>query len=138
MNVPMMFYSDFQGEHECKEIVESIDYASILCKMAGVEMHPDRMIDGQVPAFFGGDKKKEYAIAQSIFPNEPYSIGIFNEQNKFYLVTENNTANDCRIDFSKTKYMLVDKEDKSIEDEATVRKYLDMTSEMIQDFNLYN
>lgn len=137
MNIPIMFYCDWQGEHECKEIVESIDYCSILCKLAGVDMNSEKAVDGQVPVFLGGDRKKEYAVSQSIFPLKPYVVSIFNENQKFYLETENNSGNDCRIDFSKFNYVLVDKEDKVIQDEEMVRKNLCIISELIKDFNMY-
>lgn len=137
MRIPMMFYCDWQGGNVCDEIVETIDYMSILSNLAGVEISSGGKIDGQLPKFFGGNNKKEYAVSQSIFPNKPYVASIFTEEHKFYLETVNPSSSDLRIDFSKLNYFLYDLEDKKLEDEEAVQSYLKILDDLIEDFKLY-
>jgi hypothetical protein len=137
MRVPFMFYCDWQGERECNEIIESIDYMNIISKLSGVSLDSGDVKDGQLPYFFGGDKKKEYAVSQSIFPNKPYVASIFTEEQKFYLESVNKSGSDLRIDFSQLKYALWDKEDKNIIDAGAVQRYLDILKNLISDFDMH-
>jgi hypothetical protein len=132
-----MFYCDWQGERECNEIIESIDYMNIISKLSGVSLDSGDVKDGQLPYFFGGDKKKEYAVSQSIFPNKPYVASIFTEEQKFYLESVNKSGSDLRIDFSQLKYALWDKEDKNIIDAGAVQRYLDILKNLISDFDMH-
>ena len=117
MKVPLMFYCDYKKKGICDEIIESIDFLDIMCKLCGIEK-TSNSTDGSLPQFFGGEKEKEYALAQSIYQGAPYYAGIFCKDHNFYLQTKYPTTWDCRIDFSEVIYKLTDKKGNEIVDEA--------------------
>lgn len=137
MKVPLMFYCDFEKKGICDEIIESIDYIDILCKLCGIEKASYRT-DGNLPVFFGGKKEREFALAQSIFQGAPYYAGIFCKNHNFYLQTKYPTTWDCRIDFSEVMYKLTDKNGNEIADETEglSEKYWMLIKKEIEEFDL--
>lgn len=137
MKVPLMFYGDFDKNGVCHEIIESVDYLDILCKLCGIEKIPS-VTDGHLPVFFGGQEEKEFALAQSIYQNAPYYAGIFSRDHNFYLQTVYPTTWDCRIDFSEVVCRLTDKNGMDLKDEKgkLTEKYCKIIKKEIEEFDL--
>lgn len=137
MKVPLMFYCDYEKKGICDDIIESIDYIDILCRLCGIEKKTDST-DGSLPRFFGGEKEKQYALAQSIYQGAPYYAGIYCKDHNFYLQTKYSTTWDCRIDFSEVIYKLTDKNGNEIEDAngKLSEKYWTLIKKEIEEFDL--
>lgn len=108
----------------CEELISTCDYVPILCKLAGIPLkHED--IDGNLPVFFGGSRKREYAITESIHPGDAYQAAIVSDDYKFYYTSEGVVEYDGRFEPGKFSCRLTDKEGNEYTDEACV-KYLDV------------
>ena len=100
-----------------------MDYAHILCKLAGISDKRSKN-DGNLPKFFGG-KEKEYAISQSMFPDRNYEAAIFGKTYKFYLKSKYLVGKDVRVSLEDCSYYIVDVDDKPIEDERNFGRLFD-------------
>ena len=108
----------------CEELISTCDYVPILCKLAGIPLkHED--IDGNLPVFFGGSRKREYAITESIHPGDAYQAAIVSDDYKFYYTSEGVVEYDGRFEPGKFSCRLTDNEGNEYTDEACV-KYLDV------------
>lgn len=74
--VAFMFRGGHVKEAFCNELISTVDYSTILCKLCGVEMNHEN-IDGRLPKQFGGVNEREYVIAESIHPKDCYYASVY-------------------------------------------------------------
>ena len=53
---------------ECFEFTENIDIFDTILKKSGINNYNQDNLDGHMPNFIGGEKKKDYVITQNIYP----------------------------------------------------------------------
>lgn len=115
MQVPMMFRADkYQGQ--ISELVQSVDYAQMLLSMAGIPYDASQT-DAHLPVFSGGEKEREYAIAQTIFQGDPYQAVVMGRGYSCYVKTKAPVDSEFRIDTSDLSVWLVDDDGNILENE---------------------
>lgn len=65
MNVPMMIRGTGGIRGVCDEVVESADYAAMMCALAGIK-YDYTGTDANLPKVLGGTREREYALSQSL------------------------------------------------------------------------
>lgn len=104
------------------EIIESADYAAILCKLAGVHYRFEGT-DANLPLTFGGNSERDYAFSQSLFPGDPYRASLHGKEFHFYMESVVPVSPCLRIDLANRKCLLTDAKGHPIQDEALMKKY---------------
>lgn len=133
-NVPLMIYGPEFSQNDCDELVESVDYGTILCHLVGLEDPSLAENDGNLPAFCGGTQK-EYVFAQSQHPDREYAAFVGTKDYRFYLESYRKVDKDCRIEISAGAYAkLVDRDDKEFHDPEIMEKCKAVVMENIRDF----
>ncbi len=124
--VAMMFRGgDIPADTVCEELMSTCDYVPVLCKLAGIPLkHED--IDGNLPVFFGGTRKREYAITDSIHPGDAYEAAVVSPDYKFYFTSEGMVEYDGRFEPGAYSCRLLDKDGNECRDAADIRHYLDV------------
>lgn len=101
-NVTLMFRGgDRKGI--CDEYISTCDYLPIMCKLANISLEKER-IDGKLPKYFGGESEREYVIAESIHPGDPYYAGVFTKKGMFCVTSKEVTTFDGRIPIGDFKW----------------------------------
>jgi hypothetical protein len=136
VNVPLMIYCDWEGEHLCREKVETIDYGHIICKLSGIEDERLAVNDGMLPKFFGGETEKEWIFSQSLFPDRPYAASIIAKDWRYYLESREMVKNDCTIDLKGSGYSLVNNQKEPLDDPELAEQCLQLVLEMLGDYLL--
>lgn len=67
----------------CEEYITTADYLPILCHLSGIPLKGEP-IDGRLPKYFGGATEREYVIASSLHPGDPYQAAIYTKAGAFY------------------------------------------------------
>lgn len=132
MNVPLMIYGSTENNGICEEIIESVDYAHIICKLAGIKDEWNDN-DGSLPSYFGG-KEKEYAISQSLFPNRNYEAAIFGRDYKFYLKSKYLVGRDGRVSLEDCSCTTVDTEDNPVDNASLCEKCITIVKDVLGDY----
>lgn len=107
--VPMMFRGGNVPQGECQELVQGLDLMSILCKLCGIPLQSENL-DCNLPTYFGGEKQREYAYSESIFPGSSYKAAIHMEHQTLFYETIDKVKNDGRVSMDDYTLLLVDKE----------------------------
>lgn len=94
-HIPMMFRGKNIPVGICDEIVQSTDLFPIISHCLG--MKGTFKHDGNVAKYFGGQKDREYALAETLFPNKPYQIIFFESDIKIRFKSVENCTADGRI-----------------------------------------
>lgn len=143
-NVPLLLYGGQElrvnpekneNENRCSEMMETIDFLPILCKLAGIEDERLKRNDGSLPEWLGGEKK-EYVFAQSLFPKRHYEAAVYTEEYEFYFQSATQVSNDCRISLKNGNYRLRDRQGKPFEDEAVLARCIGIISEQLGDYKI--
>ena len=66
-----MFRGSNVDEKMSDEIISTADYLPIMCKLCDIPVDYEK-INGRLPLSFGGEKEREYAITESIHPEDKY------------------------------------------------------------------
>lgn len=98
------------------ELMSTCDYAGILCKEAGIA-YQYANTDANLPQVFGGESQRDFAIAESLHPGDPYRIRIVGNNFDFYLHSEKPNSEECRADLSEIEACLLDKNGKPMDQE---------------------
>ncbi len=120
MKVPLLIKGG--GSGVCEEVIETTDYAGIMCHLADVPYDYDGK-DANLPVFFGGTKEKEFALSQNIFAGDPYRVGLHGKDFHWYLETELPVEKEFRIRMDKFRTWAVDEEGRDISDTLDMEKY---------------
>lgn len=142
-NVPLLLYDgqelckkpEENEQNECSELMETIDFSRILCKLAGIEDERLKGNDGSLPEWLGG-KKKEYAFAHSLFPNRYYNAAVYTEAYEFYFQSETLVSNDCRVSLKYGTHLLRDRQGKSFEDDIVAARCMEIISQQLGDYEI--
>jgi hypothetical protein len=111
-NVPLMI-RDGKVHGTCNEIIQTTDYAGIICKLAGID-YDYSGTDANLPRSFGGHKEREYALSQSLFVGDSYQAGIHGKNIHCYFETRNPIENAFRIDVKDYQIWAVDDKENDI------------------------
>lgn len=117
--------SGADGIGNTDEVIETTDYAGILCKLAGIPYSYENK-DANLPRCFGGEKEREYAISQSLFIGDPYRIAFHSKDKHTYLETEHAILPQFKIDIDKLTMWSVDAEGRKITDPRE-QQFLEIT-----------
>lgn len=129
----------FRGGKEagiCNELISTLDYTNILCKMAGIKVK-EAPIQGQLPVFFGGDNEREYVIAESLHPGDPYQAAVHTKKFSVYYSNGENVRDDGRfhlkdeVIYAKTKNGMI------FDDLSVIDKYHNILLERIAHLLIY-
>jgi hypothetical protein len=129
-NVPLMIRTDKVPRIVCNEIIQTTDYAGILCKLAGVDYNYSGT-DANLPIVFGGRTEREFALAQSVFVGDPYQAGIHGKNFHCYVRSEKPVKNGFRIDMNGFRIWAVDDENRDITEVTDISKYKDIVMNQI-------
>ena len=95
VHIPMMFRGKNIPQGKCGEFMSTVDLFPTLCHALGLEI--DFLHDGNVPVYFGGEKKRSYAFAESLYPKRPYQAIFYEKEMKIHFTSKGNTTFDGRI-----------------------------------------
>lgn len=121
-NIPLMIRAEGAPVGICHEIIETTDYAGIMCKLSGIEYDYSGK-DANLPVALGGEQEREYALSQSLFLNFPYHVGIHGKNFHCYYQTDNNMEAGFKIDVKEHKIWAVDDEGNDISKQTDFDKY---------------
>lgn len=126
VNVPFMVRDGNLPAMQCEEIMQNVDYAAILCKLAGIDYQYEGT-DANLPVAFGGDTERTFAFAQTIFAGDPYQGALHGKNFHYYLETVEPVSMEYQIDISEIKSYIVDDAGNQIKDtekEKECRQYI--------------
>lgn len=83
-NIAFMFRNG-QLKGETEEVMSSLDYTAILCKMAGIA-YCEQGVEGRTPRIFGGSGRR-WALTESLHPKDYYRAALVSENYRFYFAT---------------------------------------------------
>lgn len=134
-NVAFMFRG---GLDPCitDELMSSCDYKAIMCKLAGIELK-DELTDGNLPRILGGDNEREWAMAESLHPGDPYYATYYTKDKIFYFENGTKTQSDGRVKIKDYKISVEDYNGNLIEDSEFVRKYFGIMMKHIEPLQIY-
>lgn len=135
-NVAFMFREAGLKPQECDEIISTSDYIKIMCKLADIKMK-EVEIDGKLPKVFGGEGR-EYALSESIHPNDPYYAAIYSKDENFFFGNPFPVLDDGRFYLKKYRAWLTDKQGNRIVNEEKYNLYLDIIMEHIKPLLIYD
>ncbi|QZY54326.1 sulfatase-like hydrolase/transferase [Crassaminicella profunda] len=90
------------------EYIETVDIYPTILKLANID-NPIKNMDGNLPKHFGGEKEREYAYTESIYPNKTYKAVINDREHSFNFETTDNVENDGRFPVTNPKMQLINK-----------------------------
>ncbi len=122
MNVPMMIRGTGGVKGVCDEVVESADYAAIMCELANIK-YDYAGTDANLPKVFGGTHEREYALSQSLFIGDLYSGALHGKDFHYYYKSANPIQPEFRIDISGAEDYIADDNGEIIDDDARRLKY---------------
>ncbi|MCM1157884.1 MAG: sulfatase-like hydrolase/transferase [Bacteroidales bacterium] len=136
-NVAFMFRGGIaDGKGVVDEVVSASDYSNIMRKLAGVN-GPEVPTDGRLPKVFGGNSEREYALTESIHPNDFYQAAIFAKEETFFFVNPSPVKDDGRFELAEYEYWLEDMEGNKIADDERCKAWLDIILKHIAPILVY-
>ena len=133
--IAMMFRGYNIPKGQCEELIESVDLFPILLQCTGINDFNSK--DGNVPEWFGGYKKREYTLSESVFPGSPYRAAINDIKYKFFFSTIKECTNEGYIDATGYKVKLVEKgteEEVTQQNKEIVNRYTDVVINHIKEY----
>lgn len=112
------------------EVIETTDYAGIICRLAGVPYFYENK-DANLPRCFGGEKEREYAVSQSLFIGDPYRIAFHSKNRHIYLETKHAIRPQFEIALDEYTIWAVDAEGNKIADSKDQKRYLEVIKKKI-------
>lgn len=137
INVPFMLRGGNLSPQVSDEMIETTDYAAILCKLAGIPYHFEGT-DANLPLTFGGKQERDYTFSQNIFPGDPYRAALHGKNFHFYMDSTVPVSPDLRIDLTNRNCLLTDSEGHPIQDEVLMKKYESIIEEEISHLLIYS
>lgn len=118
------------------ELISSCDYKSIMCKLARIELN-DELSDGNLPKAFGGEKEREWVMAESLHPGDPYYATYYTKDKIFYFENGTNTQSDGRVKIKDYKAFVEDYNGNFIDDYEFRKEYLEIMMKHIEPLLIY-
>lgn len=137
VNVPLMIRGSNIAPQICEEVIESTDYAAILCKLAGIP-YDFTGTDANLPVTFGGTKARDFAFAQSVFVGDPYQAALHGNNIHYYMESEKPVSPSLRIDLTQMNSYLTDDAGNPVQDETLLKKCEEMTKNEIAHLILHS
>lgn len=134
--VGVMFRGGFPKGAVCDELISTCDYLPIMCKLAGIPLKEEK-IDGRLPEFFGGEKKREYVLTESIHPGDLYEAAIVTDEKKFYVTSEGTVQYDGRFPLGDCRTLLLDKEGNPCRDAAGEAHFMEILWQQVGELFIY-
>lgn len=129
VRVPFMLKcSDIMGEYD--EIIQSTDFAGIMCRLAGIDYEYSGT-DANLPRCFGGSKERQFAFSQCLFPGDPYLASIHTKEKSFYFTSVEKIQKDFTLSDSKMEIYARDRQKKDITKTVDTKEYEDYIYENI-------
>lgn len=135
-NVAFMFRGSNVPASISNEIMSTCDYVSIMCKLAKIPMK-DSLTSGNLPVHFGGKNQREYALAESLHPGDPYYAAFFTKQYIIYFENGSLTNDDGRFLLKDYVILVKDFNGNLINDESILEKYMKIVLEHIASVRIY-
>lgn len=128
------------GVPECgivdNEVTNTIDLHSIMAHLIGYQVD-EKKIDSRLPKIFGGSGR-EYTISSTLYPGQPYRIGVRDLHYAFCMETFESVTYDGRGNMERIKYRLFKRTtngDQDICDENIAKRYLKIANEFSKDLH---
>lgn len=109
LHIPMLFRGRNIPVGQCTELMQGLDLYPILLHSIGENSAPFPN-DGNVPVYFGGEKAREYAFSESIYPGKQYFAGFYEQKRKFFFYLTECCTNDGRLPYADFNTKAVDLE----------------------------
>lgn len=121
VNVPFMIRGANVMPQTCDEIIESADYAAILCHLAGINYDYEKT-DANLPVVFGGTTMRKYAFAHSIFLGDPYRAALHGKNIHYYMESKEPISPCMRINLDEKDSFLLDSDGKKINNPTLLKE----------------
>lgn len=136
-NIAFMFRGgEAEGKGKIQELVSSCDYGYIMRELSGIRQ-PRVRTDGRIPGIFGSGAGREYALTESIHPEDPYYAAIYAEKETFFFTNPEPVQTDGRFRLGEYECYLEDSEGIRLENEKLKEYYLKIVMEHIAPILIY-
>ena len=133
-NIAFMFRNG-QLKGETEEVMSSLDYTAILCKMAGIA-YCEQGVEGRTPRIFGGSGRR-WALTESLHPKDYYRAALVSENYRFYFCNPIPVGYDGRFEIGDYSICLTDKEGRNVYAEDVEKECLDIIMRQIANLCIY-
>lgn len=133
-NIAFMFRNG-QLKGETEEVMSSLDYTAILCKMAGIA-YCEQGVEGRTPRIFGGSGRR-WALTESLHPKDYYRAALVSEKYRFYFCNPIPVGYDGRFEIGDYSICLTDKEGRNVYAEDVEKECLDIIMRQIANLCIY-
>lgn len=133
-NIAFMFRNG-QLKGETEEVMSSLDYTAILCRMAGIT-YCEQGVEGRTPRIFGGSGRR-WALTESLHPNDYYRAALVSEKYRFYFCNPVPVGYDGRFEIGDYSICLKDKEGRNVNAEDVEKECLDIIMRQIANLCIY-
>ena len=133
-NIAFMFRNG-QLKGETEEVMSSLDYTAILCKMAGIA-YCEQGGEGRTPRIFGGSGRR-WALTESLHPKDYYRAALVSENYRFYFCNPIPVGYDGRFEIGDYSICLTDKEGRNVYAEDVEKECLDIIMRQIANLCIY-
>lgn len=134
-NVPLLIRGN--GLHgTCKEIIQTTDYAGMICHMSGVP-YDYTGTDGNLPVFLGGTQERQFAFSQTLFVGDPYMAAFHGKNCHVYYKTKQVVQNAFRINIADSEIWAVDDTGMDITDQVDINEFKRITEKAISHLIIY-
>lgn len=135
--VGVMFRGGFPSGEVCDELMSTCDYLPIMCKLAGISLKKEEMIDGRLPEFFGGAEKREYVLTESIHPGDRYEAALISGEKKLYVTSEGTVQYDGRFRLGDCQIRLEDKNGNIGKDASCGAYFMEILRQQVGELLIY-
>jgi len=104
------------------EIISTCDYASVMCKLAGIDYNYTNT-DAHLPVVFGGREERKFSVTESIHVGDPYQIILNGKDYCFYLKGKDKVTSECRVPLGEYEVQLFDCCGNEVKDEKKISYY---------------
>lgn len=129
-NIPLLIRTAGVSSGYCDEVMQTTDYAGIICKLAGLPYDYEGT-DAALPHVFGGGQEREFAFTQSLFVGDPYQAAFHGRDFHVYYKTEQAMEKAFRVDVGKRQIWAVDDKGRNISAHVDLKRYEEYLLERI-------
>lgn len=128
-NVAMMFRDCSCHDIQTGEIISSVDYTAIMCKLAGI-LYDEKDTAGKLPRILGGSGRK-WALVESLHPGDPFRAALYGESYTFFFLNNSPVGNDGRFILVNYETKLINKFGEIVEEEDVRKECVNIILEKI-------
>ncbi|MBR4759350.1 MAG: sulfatase-like hydrolase/transferase [Lachnospiraceae bacterium] len=121
-NVALMFRDGKHFQEDEKELLSTLDYGEIICKMSGVEVANKRS-EGQIPVFLGGQNEREFALTESIHPGDFYQARLTYKDCVYHFINKSPVLFDGRFVLGDYEAYVKDRNGNPVQNEELCKKF---------------